>query len=189
MPYPLLGMAFFYGKPISKDMINFLDIPSTVLGLVGIVSLIITGGFVIVSIFDKVRKQRVKEANEEDDRLIALLKDELDALKRKVDDLEIQGEERTERLEKLEARNELLEEIFQGRDEQTKEFMKKGFVAMQLGAETHQLALETKKEVTRNSQSIEKLYKAIESHLNVMAQDHTRKEELQVKVEKLKEII
>ena len=123
-------------------MQNFL---STTLGILlsigGVFALVVVGGLYILGIF------KGKKDNE-DDRLINILQGTVNALEKKVNDQKKEGDEvvrtlsikidaLTKKVDTLEKENETLVKVLQGRDEQTQEFYKRGFEAMDIIKSTH----------------------------------------------------
>lgn len=118
-------------------MENFL---STVTGIVisigTVFAIVVVGGLYLLGII------KGKKDNE-DDRLITILKETVDALEKKVDDqkreydtivtsLSTKIDTLTTKVQKLEEENETLVKVLQGRDEQTQLFYKEAFKAFEL---------------------------------------------------------
>lgn len=100
-----------------------------------------------------------KKKDEEDDRLINILKGTVDALETKVNNQKKEHDETvtvlsnkidhlTKKLTELEKENETLVKVLQGRDAQTQEFYKKAFEAMEISKATHSAVLEMSKNQT-----------------------------------------
>ncbi len=83
--------------------------------------LIILGAFSGMYLFSKALKQKRKEADESDSRLVGLLKDTVDELERKVDNLTKQQQENMDQIKRLSSDNEVITKIFQGRDSKSEE--------------------------------------------------------------------
>lgn len=86
-------------------------------------------GMVVLGVLAYVFPARKKELNTATQELIQTLqetvnalKDDLDLHKKKVEDMEHRQSENIKAIEALTARNNLLEDIFKGRDESTKKF-------------------------------------------------------------------
>jgi len=135
-----------------------MHLPTTLFDWLSLIGLVTLGLFAIVGVVDRVRRERDSDANKTDDRLISLLKSSVEALERKVADLETLQQQNQVKLEELETRNKILEQVFQGKDAQTQEFYRRGFQEMD---KTEQLIMITSK----TNENVEKLYKAIEKHL------------------------
>jgi hypothetical protein len=84
-----------------------------------VITLVLVGIFALLGIFDKVTKQKRQDANQLDDRLITLLKGEVDALTRKVTDNEVRMVEMENKLTLYAHENEVLRNVMQGRDPET----------------------------------------------------------------------
>lgn len=132
--------------------------PGTVAGWAGLLTIILVGVFALIGIFDKVRKQREEDANKVDDRLIKLLKDQIEALERRVTALDKELLETKTSLQTMQIENKTLRDVLQGRDGALQDYMKTGLSAM---AEIHEVLKLTRE----NGKNIERLYKAIEKHL------------------------
>lgn len=139
-------------------MDGFLQHVNSLMGIVSVVALVAVGFFAIAGVINKARQEKEQEAEKVDDRLINLLKEQVAVLEKKVAALEASSKTNQEKLVKLEARNEILEQIFQGRDTQTQEFYKQGFETMK---KTDTIA----NMVAQNSKSIERLAKLMEKTL------------------------
>lgn len=142
-------------------MNDFLNNANSLMGIVSVLALVAIGFFAIAGVFNRARRDKESESNKVDDRLINLLKEQVDALERKVLTLETSSKTYQEKLFKMEARNEVLEQIFQGRDSQTQEFQKQGFEAMKRSNEI----LTTVKATNKN---VERLAVLMEKHLGRM---------------------
>lgn len=80
------------------------------------VGILIVGVFGGMYLFSKSLKLRRKETDESDTRLVSLLKDTVDELERKVDNLTAQQKTNVEEIQELKNANEIMTKIFQGRD-------------------------------------------------------------------------
>ena len=128
---------------------------------VGAVSL---GILVIIGLFDKIKKQRKKEVDKTDDRLITLLKDQVNALERKVENQSVKIKKTEKQIKALQVENEILRNVLQGRDEAALEAIAKVNQVLDI---TRQNGIN----VIKVNKSIEKLYSAIERHLKKMEQN------------------
>jgi len=132
------------------------DFFATTLGIVlsvgGVFAVVVVGGLYLLGIW------KGKKDNE-DDRLIDILKETVDALERKVDGQKKEHDETvevltkkidnlTKKVEELENENETLVKVLQGRDEQTQVFYKKAFEAIETGQKTFALVEQMNKNHT-----------------------------------------
>jgi len=137
------------------------QLPSTIVGWLGIITLIIVGAVAVWGVIDKTMRDRRKEALEAADGLINTLKEQIETLTGRVDDLEEEQELHIKQLTELKATNELLTKILQGRDETTLAFQRQMLEAVKIGSETNS--------IVRNTESqIGKLTEAIGSLVNVL---------------------
>lgn len=132
-------------------------LPDTGAQWVAAISTILVGAFAIYAAFDKLKKERRKEADTIDDRLITLLKSTVDALERRVKDLEESQRQATIEMAKLRTENEVMTKLLQGRDSATIDYQKKGVEAIEMIKGTLAISQTTAKHV-------EDLYKLLESH-------------------------
>ena len=103
--------------------------------------------------FDKDRRNRRKDENDAEDRLIKLLKQTADEWELKFQLQEKKIIELTKKVDELERENGTLIEILQGRDEQTKKFYEQAFESMKISKESHAILVqlaETKKDTNDN---------------------------------------
>lgn len=80
-----------------------------------------------------------KEADNLDDKVVRLLKENIAALEKKVGELENEQKKNSKEIETLTASNKLLTAILQGRDEKTQKFQDEGFKAIQTITEIQQM--------------------------------------------------
>ena len=92
---------------------------------------IIFGAIAIYGLFDKTSRERRKETDGAEDRLINLLKAEVAELTKKVDkqddDIQILSLE----VEKLKKENHVLSTVLQGRDDSTRKFQDDAYLAFE----------------------------------------------------------
>ncbi len=120
--------------------IFFTTIPGIVVSLGAILAVIVAGLLYVLGLWKKGK-------NGEDDRLIQILQDTVNALEEKVNNQKVEydetADELTNKIDKLirkvdhlEKENLTLREILQGRDEKTQLFYKKAFESMEIGVKT-----------------------------------------------------
>jgi hypothetical protein len=135
-------------------------LPDTFLGWTSAIAVVAVGVIAIIGIFDRATRNRKKEASEAETRLVNALKDELSLLRDKMTKQEVRIIDMEKHLHALSAENKVLRDVVMGRDENAKEYQAKAAVAMKQVSEMHE--------------SMEKLYKAIEAHLNTMARQESK---------------
>ena len=124
--------------------------------------LLFGGGLVIfISLKGKMLKEKIDASDKADDRLILILQTTVEKLEKEVSVLKAQQSQNTITLAKLGNENSFLKEILQGRDKDTQEFHRKGFVAISHTDEILALTRTTNK-------NVESLLRAIEKHLSIM---------------------
>lgn len=106
-------------------------IPTTPQGWASAVTIVVLGTFSIISLIDKNLRKKRKDENQTDDRVISLLKTNVEILEKNVLKLTDQQHASELKITALEAENEVMKKIFQGRDVQTLEFQKRGFEAFE----------------------------------------------------------
>ena len=95
------------------------SVPALLLAWTSVLAVVLVGIFAIVGIFDKVVRQRKRETDQIDDRLITLLKGEVDGLTRKIADYDSRMKELENKLNLYAHENEVLRNVMQGRDPNT----------------------------------------------------------------------
>lgn len=141
-----------------------------------IIAVLIGGITAIIGLFDRESRRRNKtiaqEGDDAEERVRSLYKEEIEQLSGKVDQLKLTSESQAEKIGDLEAKNEVIVSIFQGRDDDSKKFRKEGRAAIRVAEE----ASERIEEVSilmkqhndeaiafrkQHSQEIRELYKSI----------------------------
>lgn len=123
--------------------------PTDIVGWISFIGFIIFGFIALYGVFDKRKKEREAEANQVDDRVIFLLKEQVSALEKKV---EVQAhllEETARKLDALMTENKTLKDILQGRDKAALDYQALGREAMKRGEEIYKLVHEIKQTVDR----------------------------------------
>lgn len=135
---------------------------------------IIAGIIALWGIFDQRAKQRRKELDDQEDRLINLYKAEIDQLKKNQEESEIQLNKLNEKYEreikelrdkvvKVNGENEILKALLEGKDKNTLEFQKQGFDAMKRMQRMEKTTMTGFRTMNTN---IERLARSIEKHLS-----------------------
>lgn len=152
----------------------------------------VAGLIALIGLLDQGIKQKRKETNEQEDRLIKLYKDEIDQLKKnqeqseqELKDLRIQYEtefkELNEKIVKVNGENEIMKALLEGRDKTSLEFQKQGFAAIKRSERMEKLT--TSGFTTMNS-NIERLAKAIEKHLTTEVETTTGSKKTTITIDK-----
>lgn len=129
-------------------------------------TIIILGIFSILSLLDKTRRDRAKLTSDETRELIEILQQKIKALEDRVTTTEADARAAKEEAIKVKAENGTLRELLQGRDEATIEFQKSVMGAVITAADTNVVVKENSKKLDAANKNIERLAKAIETHLD-----------------------
>lgn len=124
--------------------------------------LLIGVGGAIAALFSR----RRKETNETEDRLIDLLKDQVDAQDRKIKDLERAMAAHRLELDSLTQENEVMKKVLQGRDQATLEFQKQGFEAMKTASQLLAIAQTSDKKITDLMGMLGRYLQSVDEKLN-----------------------
>jgi uncharacterized coiled-coil DUF342 family protein len=102
---------------------------STIISWLGFIGMSVLGVLAVVGFFDKGKKSRERDADEVENRLIGLFKEQIAQLEKKVADLEKKTNDQsctiaslTEKILITEETNEMLKEMLVGRDAESKDF-------------------------------------------------------------------
>lgn len=110
---------------------NFLEtIPSAWIAWLSFAGFVVMGALALYGNFDSRKRERQKDENATEDRVINLLKQEVEQLTKKVGEQGKDIEKLTTKVTALERENETLVKVLQGRDEQTQKFYSDAYVAM-----------------------------------------------------------
>lgn len=134
----------------------------TTLAFGGVLTLIVLGLLAAWGIYDKTLRDRRKEAVAGADDVIRLLKEQVDALSNRVQDLEDEQEIHIRQITELKATNETLTKILQGRDEATLAFQREVLAAVKLGGETNEITRRVEGQIGTMSAALLRLAEAIE---------------------------
>lgn len=145
-----------------------VQVPTGVVGLASMISVIVLGIFALINLIDKGLSSRRKQISDADKELITTLQEQVKTLKEKAEAAETRSLNTQMDFEKLKSENLTLREILQGRDQASLEFQKAGMEAIRRADTSYQLIEKTFTLVSGHTASIEKLYKAIEKHLATM---------------------
>ncbi len=137
-------------------------LPTTLFGWISFLTLISLG---IFTIFDKGLSKRREESEKVSNRLVDYLQTTVNSLDTEMKSLKTQQQENILKLTKVTSENELLTKLVQGRDETTQQFQREGFEAIKRSEEILATVKTTNELVKVANANIEKLYRAIEKHL------------------------
>lgn len=133
-----------------------------------IAGVIIAGALAVYGLWDKTARERKKDVDGSEDRLIDLLKQTVDALEKKVDKQTRDLEELTKKVDDLEKENETLVRVLQGRDDKMQEFYKQAFESMKLSRETHDVVTTLAKNMEVTNSAITKLIELVGKQVDVL---------------------
>ena len=126
-------------------MLEYL--PKDIIGWTSLIALFAVGVFAVLGAFDKVKNAARKETDETEDKLIRLLKDQVDALERKVLEQDTLIAQIKIQMESLITENKTLREVLEGRDKTTKDYQAAGLKAMEAGKQILDIVINTDKNV------------------------------------------
>lgn len=139
------------------------------INLVLLIFATVGGGLVLwIALKGKVLKEKNELGNKADDRLITILQTTVANLEKEVEALRRVVEETSKKLIEVQAENNVLREVFQGRDQNTIEFQKRGFEAIAKTDEVLRLARETNTLSQSTEKHLVKLLTLIEKHMKVI---------------------
>lgn len=138
--------------------------------IIAIVTLIVAGAFAVYGLWDKNARERRRESDTSEDRLIDLLKKTVDELEKKVNKQTTDIETLTKQMKHLEKENETLVKVLQGRDDQTQQFYKQMLDSIKVAQSTHDTVTTLAKSVQDTVINMTKLIELLSQHLQVL--DH-----------------
>lgn len=143
---------------------------NTIQGWLAVVTFVVVGGVAIYGIFDKARRERTKQVEDQADqagsKLVNILQETVDELDKKVTEQSRQIVTLEKKVGDLEKTNEDLTKVLQGRDQQTQDFYKQSAEARMLITETHTLVKSTTEQITKVAALMEGFMKATQTILN-----------------------
>jgi predicted RNase H-like nuclease (RuvC/YqgF family) len=148
-------------------METFFSQPNTFLGWAGIISLVVFGAVAIYGLFDKRNKERTKEVNGSEDRLIDILQKTVSELETKVNKQSKDIENLTVEVHELKKDNEKYIKIFQGRDDATKEYQAKGLEAISKIDEMHNSMSTLVESIKNTNSAMEKLISLVGKSMDI----------------------
>lgn len=107
------------------------------LGPLTAVTTIIFGAVAVYGLWDKKSKERKKELDGEEDRLISILQNTVKELEKKVNQQDADIKSLTLKVDALSIENHTLTKVLQGRDEETQKFYKEAYTAMRTVDESY----------------------------------------------------
>lgn len=131
-------------------METILTAPDSLLGWITLVGFVFLGAVAAWGQWRKASQANEKEADDASDRVIKLLKEQVDALEKKVDEQETLLKETKQRLDTLISENKLLREVLQGRDAATVAFQGRVLDAITF----HQQTAQTVSNINENVQKL-----------------------------------
>ena len=122
------------------------------------IAIVVVGIFAIITLIDRESNRRKLEIDKQEDRVITLLKEEVQTMKGKYDDLQQRFQDQELKFKELMTENTTLREIVQGRDASTLEYQKAGLASMKNG----EIVLQ---EVQKSNKNMERIASLIERHM------------------------
>lgn len=141
-----------------------MELLTNIPSLVTILTLDVLGLFAIIGLFEKGRRDQMKQKDEQIEILIQTMKDRIDLLSTEVKEAKDEAKGATVKFEKMKSENDTLIKVLQGRDETMQKFIADGFGAMRLGAQTHDLAVQNNGYLKKLAESMAELNKALAKH-------------------------
>lgn len=149
---------------------DFFSFPTDLSGWLSFISFPLLGFFALSGLWDQQRKDRQAQAHAISEELIDKLQEKVEFLEKMIEEQSTQMSQMREEILKISTENSTYKALIQGQDLESIEFRKKAEKAMQLGEKTDQLVRENKAELMVINKNIEKLYKAIEKHLETIGE-------------------
>lgn len=132
-----------------------------------VIGLDIGGLLAIYGIFDKKQRERNKEADDLEDRMLKLYKTESEELNGKIKILTANLETLNIEHLKVLGENKTLKEIFQGTDKDTMDYRKQGYETFALAREMAKMVAINGKKADQSLKAIKDLYKLMQAHIKV----------------------
>jgi hypothetical protein len=123
----------------------------SLLDIATLIGIVIFGVFAVIGWFDKAKRATEKEADQTEEKVIQLLKEQVAALETKVNLQAQLLDETTRKLDQLVTENRTLKDVLQGRDKTAMEYQTAGREAMKKGEEILTLVQNIKLTVDRLS--------------------------------------
>ncbi len=140
----------------------------TVISLGAILTVSVAGLLFLIGIFSKQKRVIKEEEDKDGDRLINILKATVDQLEEKVNKQTKDIEALTVELHKFKEDNERYIKIFQGRDEQTQEFYKRSYAAMDLDVQTHDIMTTVAKSIADTNATMNRMVDLLSKSVDVV---------------------
>jgi len=148
------------------------NLPSWLTILLINLSVVVVGVLAIAGIFDRRTKERQKESQDLEDRVRALYKEEVTQQKTEISELRAEVANLKDRSIKMEAENQIMKELLQGRDGETIQFRERAEYTMELVNKLSEIAVKNGSKtdavmeaVKATNKNVERLAVAIEKHL------------------------
>lgn len=151
------------------------SLPSTLIGWVAVIILLIAGAVALYGLWDKKVKERQRDVDGSEDRLIDILKETVDQLEIKVDKQTKDIEMLTRQVQELTSERKTLLDILQGRDDQTQTFYKQANDSMAVVHETHDVVTTLATSIQNTNVNMAKLIDLLGKHLEVLDRAGTSK--------------
>lgn len=148
----------------------FSSLPNTLMGWVAVLTVVVVGGVAVYGIWDRKAKERKKEVDDGEDRLIDILQKTVTELEGKVNKQTDDIKNLTQQVELLNRDNKNYIDIFRGRDEQTQQFYKQGFESMKITQENHDLLTTVATSIQNTNDNMTKLIDILGKHVQII--DH-----------------
>ncbi len=139
----------------------FTTIPGIVISLGAILTVIVTGLLYLIGLYKKGK-------DGEDDRLIKILQGTVTEMEKTVKKQTTDIENLTKEVQELKKDNQRYIEIFQGRDEDTKELIKRSYAAMDTVTQTHDILTTMAESIKNTNSTMEKLIELIARGVDVV---------------------
>ena len=133
-----------------------------ILGVLAVIGVIVVGAVALWGVIDRKIRDRRKEALDGADDVINILKEKVEVLTTRVNDLEDEQEEHIRQIRELKATNETLTRILQGRDEATLAFQREVLASVKISGETNGMVRNVETQVGKMADAMTRLAQAIE---------------------------